>query len=86
MELDVSENRELFTLFKDGKYFGDVRVENGMIATYGQIGEDTYYTFLDLLIGLQGFGFGLDDIPLSELPFIDFHFIKAPVYRLSRKV
>lgn len=60
-DLDISKDQHLMSIMSQGQKMGYVEIENGKIVTSGQIGENTYNNFVELIYGLQGFGIKIDD-------------------------
>lgn len=61
--IDFSKpNQHLMSIIVDGVHIGGVEIdEDGHLATYGQVGENKYNNFVELIYGLQGFGIKIDD-------------------------
>ena len=57
----LSKDQFLFSIRQRGEVMGYIEIEQGKIVTTGQIGENTYENFVDLIKGLQGFDISIDD-------------------------
>lgn len=60
-ELNLNKDQHLMSIRSKGQELGHVEIENGKIITSGQIGENTYNNFVELIRGLQGFDIKIDD-------------------------
>ena len=59
--LDLSKDQHLMSIHKDGQELGHIEIENGKIVTSGEIGENTYENFVELIYGLQGHDIKIDN-------------------------
>lgn len=59
--IDFSKDQHLMSIRSKGIEMGHIEIENGKIVTNGQIGENTYDNFVDLIHGLQGYDIKIDD-------------------------
>lgn len=60
-DLDMSRDQHLMSIRIGGECVGHIEIEDGKIVTNGDIGENTYENFVDLIHGLQGHGIKIDD-------------------------
>ena len=59
--LDLTKDQHLMSIRSKGQELGHVEIQDGKIITNGQIGENTYNNFVELIYGLQGFDIKIDD-------------------------
>lgn len=61
-EIDLKHNQFLLSIRLNGKeLLGYIEAKDGKLVTSGQIGENAYDNFVDLIRGLQGFNIKIDD-------------------------
>jgi len=61
MKIDFSKDQFLMSIRKGGKCLGYIETKDGKIITSGEIGENTYDNFIELIQGLQGFDIEIDN-------------------------
>jgi hypothetical protein len=59
--IDLEREQNLMSIRKDGRCLGYIGCKDGKITTEGEIGENTYDNFVDLIRGLYGFGISIDN-------------------------
>lgn len=59
--IDLTKDRFLFSIRQDSEVLGYIEIKNGMIVTEGQIGNNTYADFVELIKGLQGHNIDIDN-------------------------
>jgi len=60
-KLNMSKDQHLMSIRTGGKEMGHIELKEGKIVTSGQIGENEYDNFVELIRGLQGFDIKVDD-------------------------
>jgi len=60
--LDMTRDQHLMSIrINSIECIGHIEISNGKITTSGDIGENSYDNFVDLIRGLQGRGIKVDD-------------------------
>ena len=59
INFDVNQN--LFSIRKNGECIGHIETINNILHTSGQIGDNQYINFVELIKGLQGFDIEIDN-------------------------
>ncbi len=57
----MSYDQQLMSIRKDGRAIGYINIVDGKITTSGEIGENTYDNFVELIKGLWGFDIHIDN-------------------------
>lgn len=60
-KLDMSKDQHLMSIRKNGRAIGHIEMNDGKITTSGEIGENTYDNFVELIKGLWGFDIHIDN-------------------------
>lgn len=60
-QIDFSRDQPLLSIRSNGQELGYIEAKGGKLVTSGQIGENTYENFVDLIKGLRGHGIKIDD-------------------------
>jgi hypothetical protein len=59
--IDFNIDQVLFSIRKDGECLGYIEVIDNIYHTNGQIGENQYINFVELIKGLQGLDIAIDN-------------------------
>jgi len=59
--IDFNKDQVLFSIRKDGECLGYIEVIDNVYYTNGQIGENQYINFVELIKGLQGLDIAIDN-------------------------
>jgi hypothetical protein len=59
--INFDVDQVLFSIRKDGECIGYIEVIDNILYTSGQIGENQYINFVELIKGLQGFDIKIDN-------------------------
>jgi hypothetical protein len=59
--IDLSKDQVLMSIRKNGECLGYIEVIDNILHTSGQIGENQYINFVELIKGLQGHDISIDN-------------------------
>ena len=59
-KLNLEKDQHLFSIRQNGRAIGHIEIVDSKITTSGEIGENTYENWVELIKGLWGFGITID--------------------------
>jgi hypothetical protein len=60
-EIDFSRDQHLMSIRKDGREIGSIEAKGGKLVTSGEIGDNEYANFVEMIKGLWGHGIHIDN-------------------------